>query len=73
MFVATLPALTPAQTALFFGLAAIPILPNLWSIWHIFHRDFPSSNEKMAWAMLCIFVPIVGGVIYLIWGRKRGR
>ena len=73
MFVATLPSMTSPQAALFFGLAVIPILPNLWSLWHIFHRDFPSANEKMAWALLCIFAPVLGGVIYLIWGRKRGR
>jgi hypothetical protein len=57
----------------FLVLAVIPILPNLWCIYHAFNREFPTVAEKMAWIGLGVFVPVIGGLIYLIWGRKRGQ
>lgn len=53
-------------------LLLIPILPNLWSIWHVFRCDFPSSQEKLGWLFAAIFLPLLGGLAYIIWGRKRG-
>ena len=49
----------------------IPILPNLWSIWHIFHHDFKSPNEKMVWIFITMFLPVIGGIVYIIFGRKK--
>lgn len=65
-------SLSFGQLALFLGLTALPILPNCFAIWHSFHRQFPTSQEKMIWYFLAIFVPVLGGIIYMIWGRKRG-
>lgn len=61
------------QLAVTLVLLAIPILPNLWSIWHAFHRDFPTVQEKMAWVMACTFVPVLGGIAYILIGRRRSR
>ena len=72
MLVSDLLALHPGQVALFLGLVILPILPNFYAIWHSFHRQFPTSQEKMIWYFLAIFVPVLGGIIYVIWGRKRG-
>ncbi len=49
----------------------IPILPNLWGIWHIFRNDFPTGQEKMGWIGACIFLPILGGIAYIFIGKKR--
>lgn len=71
-----LPALPPMTTGqLVFALAilALAILPNYIAIWQSFHRVFPTPLERMFWFLLAIFVPVLGGVVYLIWGRKRGR
>ena len=73
MILPELPAMTPGQMALLFALLALPILPNFIAIWHSFHREFPTHMEKMFWFLLAIFVPLLGGIIYCIWGRKRGR
>jgi len=72
-FLPDLPPMTPGQLALFLGLLALPILPNFFAIWHSFHREFPTPLERMFWFLLAIFVPLLGGIIYLIWGRKRGH
>lgn len=54
-------------------LLLVPILPNLWAIWHIFRCDFKTPQEKMAWLAASVFIPILGGLAYVFWGRKRGK
>ena len=49
----------------------LPILPNLWAIIHIFRNDFETPQEKMIWIGLAVFVPLIGGLAYLILGRRR--
>ncbi|MDL2317284.1 PLD nuclease N-terminal domain-containing protein [Desulfovibrio sp. OttesenSCG-928-A18] len=54
----------------FVGFLAIP---NLFGIWHAFHRIFPSNQERLIWIGVCIFVPVLGGICYLIFGFRRAR
>lgn len=68
-----LPPLAPGQMAVLAGLLILAILPNYIAIWQSFHREFPTSLERVFWFLLAIFVPLLGGLAYLIWGRKRGR
>ena len=63
--------LPPDRMALVLVLLALPILPNLWSLWHAFHRDFQTSQEKMLWIGVCVFVPVLGGLAYVFVGRRR--
>jgi len=57
-------------TFLVIGLFAIP---NLFGIWHAFHRVFPTPQERLIWIGVCIFVPVIGGISYLIFGLRRAR
>lgn len=50
---------------------AIPIIPNLWSIWHIFKNDFPTPQDKMMWVLIATFLPVIGGILYIFWGRRK--
>lgn len=52
-------------------LVFLPILFNLWAIIHIFRNDFDTPQEKMIWLGLAVFVPVIGGLVYLILGRRR--
>ncbi len=63
---------SPTTLALIGIMFFIPILPNLWAIWHIFHSDFPSVAEKMGWLFAAMFLPVLGGLAYCVWGRKKG-
>lgn len=65
--------LPTAQLLLVLTLSVLPILPNLWAIWHSFHASFATEQEKMVWIAVSIFVPVLGGLAYLLWGRKRVR
>jgi drug/metabolite transporter (DMT)-like permease len=73
MLLPDLPSLAPGQMALLITLLVLAILPNYIAIWQSFHREFPTPLERMFWFLLAIFVPLLGGIAYLIWGRKRGR
>lgn len=64
----------PAEKLIYvLPLLLIPILPNLWAIWHIFRCDFNTAQEKMAWLAVSVFIPVLGGLAYVFWGRKRGK
>lgn len=54
-------------------LLAIPILPNLWSIWHAFHREFESVQEKQIWIMVATMLPVFGALAYIFFGIRRSR
>lgn len=53
--------------------ATILTIPTLWAIWHVYHREFASVEEKKIWMALSIFFPTIGGVIYYFFGRNRGH
>jgi hypothetical protein len=65
--------MSPGEVALVSILALLPAILNLWAIWHSYRRDFPTPAEKMAWLGVAVFVPVLGGLAYLIFGRKRGK
>lgn len=49
----------------------VPILPNLWAIWHLYKNEFPTNHERAAWIAAQVILPVIGGVGYIIFGRKR--
>lgn len=49
----------------------LPMLPTFWSIWHIWTHAFADYQTRMLWLVFVVFVPVIGGIIYIILGRKR--
>lgn len=64
---------SPTDILLAMVLLALPILPNLWSIWDAYRHDFDTPMEKYGWMCGGIFLPVIGGVLYLLIGRLRKR
>lgn len=52
-------------------LALVPMLPTFWSIWNIWNSDFPTFQTKMLWLVLVIFLPVIGGLIYIFAGQRQ--
>ena len=50
------------QIALLF----LPALLNLWGIWHAFNHTFETPLERVLWIVACVFVPVLGGVAYVL-------
>ncbi len=55
------------------AMVAIPMLPNLWSIYHAFTRFFETREEKKLWILVAVFIPVIGGLAYIFVGRKRAQ
>ncbi|NLY40335.1 MAG: hypothetical protein GX055_01765 [Desulfovibrionales bacterium] len=51
----------------------VPIIPNLWAIWHIHRHEFATAQERMAWLVAQIILPVLGGLGYLFIGRHRAQ
>ncbi len=49
----------------------VPILLNFYAIWHVRMHYFSTEQEKSYWFLLAVFVPIIGGLIYILFGRKK--
>ncbi len=50
----------------------LPLVPTFWGIVDVAHRDFGTLRKKALWGMFVVFVPCLGGLIYLIFGRSQG-
>ena len=51
----------------------LPALLNLWGIWHAYSHTFATPLERLLWMLACIFLPVIGGVLYLVLGFRRAR
>lgn len=58
-------------------IALIPMLPSFWAIWDVWKRSFPSFQQKALWLCLVVFLPVLGGLVYIIHlllaGRRQAR
>lgn len=50
----------------------LPMVPTFWAIVDIAYRDFGTLKKKVLWGTLIVFVPCLGGLVYLILGRRQG-
>ncbi len=65
---------TPDQL-LFIGSALNAILGLFWlllliyTLWDLFNRSLP-INTKLLWLIVILIAPVLGSLIYLLWGRQ---
>ncbi|MDY6954311.1 MAG: PLD nuclease N-terminal domain-containing protein, partial [Thermodesulfobacteriota bacterium] len=50
----------------------VPIIFTFWAIVDLAHRDLGSMKKKALWGLFVVFVPYVGGPVYLLFGRRQG-
>jgi uncharacterized membrane protein YhaH (DUF805 family) len=51
--------------------AALPGILWLWAIIDLVKRNFADSATKIVWALVIIFIPFVGSILYLVVGRNK--
>ena len=49
----------------------IPAVIWLWAIIDLLRSDFSNGINKIVWAIIIIFVPFLGAILYLILGRSQ--
>lgn len=70
--IANFSALTTTQWIVVLAAVAVCFAFSAWTILDAWKRNFESTNEKVLWIQICIFVPILGSLAYLFIGQKRG-
>ncbi|MBE9580491.1 MAG: PLDc_N domain-containing protein [Proteobacteria bacterium] len=50
----------------------LPMVPTFWAIVDLAHRDFGTLRKKALWGVFVVFLPCLGGLVYLIFGRSQG-
>lgn len=63
-------AALPGPLPLKLAFLILPMLPNLLGIWHVYRHRF-LGQEQIIWLMVCVFVPVIGGIAYFFFGRPR--
>lgn len=54
---------------LFVGVGAVIWI---WALVDVIRRQFTNPNDKTLWLIIVILLGWIGGIIYLIVGRKKG-
>lgn len=49
---------------------ALPGILWLWAIIDLVKREFSDNATKIIWALVVIFIPFVGSILYLVVGRS---
>jgi hypothetical protein len=52
-------------------LLVLPLALFLWAIIDLIKRNFSNSTNKIIWALVIIFVPFIGSILYLAVGRRN--
>jgi DMSO/TMAO reductase YedYZ heme-binding membrane subunit len=57
-----------------FFIILIPLTFVLWviAIIDLIRRQFNDSTNKIIWALVILFVPFLGSILYLLAGKKDG-
>jgi len=50
----------------------LPLVLLLFALNDLLTRRFSDSGTKVVWALVVLFIPLLGPVIYLGMGRKQG-
>ncbi len=51
----------------------LPVLPIFYCIYHAASHEFPQPAEKFLWVFACALLPILGAVLYLLFGLRRAQ
>lgn len=60
-------------SGLTFFLLMLPAALNLWAIRHAMNHEFPLEKERLIWILAGIFLPVLGGILYLLFGLRRSK
>jgi hypothetical protein len=64
--------MTSTTVIIIVGAVVASSLTTCWSLVDVAGRDFGAIEKKAVWGVVA-FIPFVGWMVYLLWGRKRGR
>jgi hypothetical protein len=57
----------------FWILGLVGIVLWIWALIDVIKREFSNPNDKIIWIIVILLIWIIGPLIYLIAGRKKGH
>lgn len=51
----------------------VPMVPTFWAIVDLAYKNFGTLKRKALWGLFVVLVPCLGGIVYLIFGRRQGK
>ncbi|MDX5348440.1 MAG: PLDc N-terminal domain-containing protein [Hymenobacteraceae bacterium] len=54
------------------GLMVLTLVLLIWSVGDLQKRSF-SQKERFMWLLLIVLLPVIGAILYLIFGRKTPK
>ena len=51
----------------------IPFLFTIWALLDIQKSNFENQIMKYIWLMACAFLPIIGTILYIIFGKRKNN
>jgi hypothetical protein len=50
---------------------ASPAVFIVWALIEVLKSNFQNDTNKLIWVLVILFVPVLGGLLYFIIGRKQ--
>jgi type VI protein secretion system component VasK len=64
--------MTSTTVMLVLAIAGASYLLTCWALVDVAVKDFGALEKKAVWGIIA-FLPFIGWLIYLLWGRKKGK
>ena len=55
-----------------FIFGALGLILFIWALIDVLRRNFTNPNDKIMWIILILLIGVIGPILYLIIGRKKG-
>jgi glucan phosphoethanolaminetransferase (alkaline phosphatase superfamily) len=49
----------------------LPAVLWIWAIVDLLRSTFSSETNKLIWALVIVFIPFIGSILYLVIGRNQ--
>ena len=59
------------QELILLFLFLVPSILWVWALVDCLTGSFANSNDKLVWAIVIIFVPVIGWILYFAIGRQK--
>ncbi|MFD2248538.1 PLDc N-terminal domain-containing protein [Pontibacter ruber] len=60
-----------AELLLILLFLGIPTILWLWALIDLLNSDFEKGIDKLIWLVVIVFIPLLGALLYLLFGRKQ--
>lgn len=60
-----------SEMILILFVVGLPLVLTVYCIMDIMRSTFPDQTNKLLWIIIVLLAPIIGSLLYLVWGRNQ--